>query len=310
MNWPRVILTKTSLRDYIAPGVTVRELLALLKRMRNRSHFCVIYLGNGRHVSGGNGFSCSMPRSDNPEHIDFRRAYFCSPDPVWYRGWSKRRGSDWMTSDPIWYLEVKLRGDGRYFQIVPDQEALDSITDEDEKSHSNPTKTIWTDAWHDEDLVDVQLRSREKLSVVQEDIKRFVEAFAKAEAKIKNPVHWGDCGFDATVLCSCGHSKVLEATKLAGDSVVEDIFALKPSLRCSACEVKGDAEILPTYRKGLYAPNQAGFYSKGNNTVLDVDDFYGEGKGDLYNALGGNGENDVYLGDGASVTPEGKIVEN
>lgn len=292
MRRSKVILTVNSLDAEIAPKVKVRDFLARFKRMRLLGYFSLIYLGNGRHVSVGTE-QYGWPVRES-ECFNFTRMISCFPDPVWFQG---RNG--WTTNRSVWTVDVTLRGDSRYYSVVEDKGALDAIEDEDE------LRADWRTAWYDEDLVSVRVRSSESLSAFKRDIQSFMAAFTKAEAKVRNASLWRDCGLEVTILCRCGHVVTIEAQKLSSKPC-DDIFALRPSLRCSACGEKGQAEILPTFRKGLYAPTQAGYYTKGNG----VRDLYDDSEEvDLYKVLAGDGTNDVYLGDGSYIDPFGKISD-
>ena len=96
----------------------------------------------------------------------------------------------------------------------------------------------------------------------------------------------------------------MNAEELYGKRVVEDIFALRPSLRCSSCGEKGHAEVIPSYRKGSYAPSQAGYYMQKNVNCHDPEEEI-----DLYAVLDGDGINDVYLSDGIFVSSDGKLSD-
>jgi len=288
--------------DLLAKGIHVRQVTSLMRNMLGRNFFGVVHIGNGRHVHGGGSSFSYTGGPERPIHLT--RTLSCACDPVWYWGSGRKGRSGWRTNEPIWTLEATYLADERYCTIEDDQEELDAIEDEAERSISIRKRVNWSGpwgAWYDDTLTGVSVSSSEGRRDFERDITDFVLKFDERKKSIRNLGRWHAQGLQVRIMCECGHCTTRNAQDFSErHPEVADIFALTPSLRCSACGTRGRASILPTYRSGFYAPGEVGYYERGNPSPERNEP---EGA-DLYELLGGDGINKVYLGDDEYLGPD------
>lgn len=117
---------------------------------------------------------------------------------------------------------------------------------------------------------------------------------------------WVEMDLQMRVKCRCGHSAKIQARSTFAsqppDRPTSEVVAL---LKCNECGKADLLERLALFGTGdtaavLYSSNDR--WAKRNRSTLDrVDAFY--------RTLGGDGENPVYVADGVSISPDGRLSE-
>lgn len=293
----------------ITRQVSVEQIIRIMRSMAGISYFSPVFIEGGRHVSGG-GYSYSpTPKSDD---VRIKRTISCSQDPVWYRQWNeKKRRYSWYTHEPIWQLEVHYNSDNRYFQEASSAEDIDESMFGDPEYISSDIKTP-LDAWHQDSEVTVYVRSSEGRIKFEKDIESMIHKFYSMRHEIRALDCWSDKGLEIFIKCQCGHSSKKSISELSGQQKQNSsIFEIEPMLRCSVCNKKGRSTLIPLYRfrDGFLSPSQCGYYSKKLGKP-DRPDQEGASLSELYDALGGDGVQDVYVSDDVYLSPSDGLDED
>lgn len=277
------------LDDSIASGITARELLSFFRRMDGwYTFFGEFEIPNSRTVFGG---ATQLQRLGNPalgKGIIIKE-YTCATGVG-------------PNLKAVWRVRVTFTCSMRSFDHI-------ECPDEDYPEMTNE-RFDFRETWYDDDITGIELRSAESRQTFEKEILSFVSAFRDTEQKIANPSDWGNAGLVAQVRCRCGHSISATASDLCKGRQCKNIFSLRDKMRCSACGKLGEAEILPWFLK-----NTVSHISK-SQRYFDGEDGYPreepqhDVRVDLYEIMDGDGENDVYLGDGISISPDGTFLED
>lgn len=147
------------------------------------------------------------------------------------------------------------------------------------------------------------------------DPSNLISSFLKFYFELKNGLTyadaWIDQKFSMEVKCKCGHERQIDSTMLVNwlkrTSMLNSVMS---RLKCSSCGKKGAVNIFPLYsehtpqrfiHKTALLPFKYRAKKQGRTAP-----FNSELK-DMYGNVGGDGENPIYLSDGAYLSPDGKI---
>ncbi|MEX6634037.1 hypothetical protein [Hyphococcus lacteus] len=277
------------LDDYIVSGITARELLRFFRRMDGwHTFFGEFEIPNFRTVFGG---ATQLQRLGDP----------ASGAGVIIKEYTCATGSG-PNLKAIWRLKVTFTCSMRSFEHV-------EYADENYPELINE-RFDFRETWHDEDITSIELRSAESQTAFEKEVLSFISEFRVREGKIADPSDWEEGGLIAKVRCRCGHTVTTTAPKLSRGKRCSDIFALKNILRCSACGNMGEAEILPWFLENTVTHiDSSRRYFDGDRGV-DRQSIQQDVSFDLYGVMDGDGESDVYLGDGVSIKPDGRLSED
>ncbi|MBP1807518.1 hypothetical protein [Rubellimicrobium aerolatum] len=291
------ILDFRSPSSRIAKDLELRDLLAIFKRMRVRSYFSRISVSEKSFVQQTNVY----------------RSYWGGgPDP------SSRyalRTTSYFRQDPLWIAEVTMRCDSRYMDgdagaghHYKDRGARSTQGIGFQRSRDRNPDPSWKPAWFDQDVTSVRILSDISRNAFEASVRELLMGEQKARAEVCDTGSWAERGLEAIVLCRCGHQVNMDVNRLTGGKLCENVFALQPSLRCSACGDKGQAEILPAYRPGFAPAGKMPPELDGSDESRKARPYYNNGV-DLYEVAGGDGTQKAYLGDGTSIGPDGKLFD-
>lgn len=139
-------------------------------------------------------------------------------------------------------------------------------------------------------------------------IRAFAAFFRELNEKRGQAKVWSSQSYAAHVSCGCGHistvfPKALKRAFKAGATVAD----LSSRFRCTRCDGRFKVDVEPRYSKDTMSRHMT-FWVPPRERYIHTSS---QGRGDsLYNALGGDGTNSVYLGDGASISASGWISDD
>ena len=277
------------LDDSIASGITARELLSFFRRMDGwYTFFGEFSIPSSRTVFGG---ATQLQRLGDPTLGKgvIIKEYTCATGS----------GSNLKA---VWRLKVTFTCSMRSFEHV-------EYADEDYPEIISE-RFDFRETWHDEDITSIELRSAESRQAFEKEVLSFISEFRDCERKIADPSDWDKGGLIARVRCRCGHTIKATASKLCKDKRCKNIFALKNRMRCSACGNTGEAEILPWFQKNTatHIDNSRRYFD--GERGVGRQNIERDQPGDLYRNMGGDGQSDIYLGDGISISPDGNLSDD
>ena len=300
------ILSAKHCQIMLSKHVNVEQIIHLMKHTSGMSYFSPLFIEGKRHISG-TGFSYNK----QGESIRLNRFMYCAPDPVYYRQWNKRKTEySWHHNRPIWELEFSYIADKRYFQeSIASEIATDSMPSEREYLDSEEDRPL--DAWYEDSEIAVRVISCEDKRKFMTDIEAAVHQFGAMKSQIMTLDRWDEKGLEVVIKCQCGNTYKASTIEFSSRKLPPDIFDIENSLRCSRCNEKGQAALIPTYRfrEGFFSPAQSAYYSRKR---MDLGQLGPSSYNpiELYDALGGSGVSDVYLADGTFISPSGDLVED
>ncbi|ARE84410.1 hypothetical protein ROSMUCSMR3_02944 [Roseovarius mucosus] len=205
----------------------------------------------------------------------------------------------------VWELKFIFAGGVKYFDFASDEER--SRERDDGSCNIRHDDLTLRDVWHDEDIVCVELHSSRSISQFKRDIRDFIVPFKQAKQRVANPNVWRPAGLKAEIVCwSCGHNSETEAHILTRNRPTDDIFSLERRMKCKNCGTVGKASILPLFKESTrYAVERGRAYieRRRSSVIESTQDV------DLYDVLGGDGTNSVYVGDGLNMRPDGSFSD-
>ena len=271
---------------WLIPEISVEQLLDVIRRMEGTwSYFSEIGIPDDKTVFRSS-HHLNRTKWDPKESLAINQVGFhCATGGAFRNVWSI---TAWFNC-----------GDRSFDYITVPRE--DDPDDED---------SFWRfrDTWFAEDITKISLSSFEEKESFEDDIRSFFALFHEAEMKISNPMDWEPGGLRAKVLCNCGHSKTIPAANLLSGKVCDNIFMLEKKLSCSSCGSVGRAKILPLFADSTvtHINRSRRYFDRALYNSTEPRHRFDHAE-DLYEVMGGDGENDIYLGDGLSVSPDGSI---
>ena len=281
--------------DWILSDVKVSDLLGYLRRMNHRpvhQDGTVVQTSFWQQLFfGGNVFEASTeipPQDVTPIDggVVVRKQYSC-------------RYSGGGLSEK-WKIEVNFKCSMRSFSIVENAK--------DGTDYIGVEKYKFKDTWYDEDITGIDLIWSFNNNA-EAEIRRLMSRFRHAEKWLANPLEWVGLDLNAAVQCRCGRVTIMEASTLCDQTECDNIFQLKSRLRCTDCGEKGGAEILPWFTPfGIQRLPSAVRFSSDPRRAHENENI--GVRSALYKVMDGDGQDNVYLGDGMSIQPDGSLAED
>lgn len=144
-------------------------------------------------------------------------------------------------------------------------------------------------------------------------IASFGAFYRQLQDKLTGTKAWMDLELDAVAECSCDHVGVIRSTTLRrlfrNGLSLDD---LRSRLKCDQCGKKTSITMTPAYseRTPRNFRHRTMWVPPREKPVPRRDTTGNTGLRDIYDALGGDGSGSVYLGDGASISPGGRVFDD